>query len=209
MLLGLILYILGQESSCAQQPRESFKASIHHNPHTMTLPSSAPIIVGVGDIKNKSQKLEDAKEPLELMLQAIRKAVDDACLRQDDILPLVDSITVVPPWTWPYPDLPKLIASKLGVDASHLHIGTHGGNQPALLCDEAARRVSSGAARVAIITGGEALASRELTALNVGERSCFANAVDPQSLPARRLARCLRPAGRLQTWEAQASELVI
>ena len=35
-----------------------------------------PIVVGVGDIKNRSQKIEAAIEPMKLMLQAIQAAIN-------------------------------------------------------------------------------------------------------------------------------------
>jgi hypothetical protein len=62
-------------------------------------------------------------------------------------------------WTWPYPDLPGLIAERLGIDPARKHYTDHGGNQPGLLFDEAARRISKGETKVAVLTGGEALAS--------------------------------------------------
>jgi len=45
-------------------------------------------------------------------------------------------------------------------------LSPHGGNQPAKLFDDAARRVSKGECKVAVITGGEALASRTFLPLS-------------------------------------------
>ncbi|KAK1762795.1 thiolase [Phialemonium atrogriseum] len=128
----------------------------------MSSPDRTPIIVGVGDFRNKSLEIRDAIEPAELMITAVRRALEDTELTpslQDELLGLTDSVCVVPPWTWAYPDLPGLLAKRLGVNASHMLLGEHGGNQPALLCDIAARRISSGETKAAIIVGGEALAS--------------------------------------------------
>jgi hypothetical protein len=124
-----------------------------------------PIIVGVGDIKNPSVKVEDAVEPAELMLRAIAAAIEDTKLPAfgaDKLKSSVDSIDVVSSWTWPYPDLPGLLSKRLGVDPNHQHYSAHGGNQPAKLLDEASRRIATGRSKVAIVTGGEALASRRL-----------------------------------------------
>jgi hypothetical protein len=121
-----------------------------------------PIIIGVGDIKNKSSKIEDAIEPLHLMFQAIQAAIKDTGMTgffATELQSSIDSIDVVATWTWPYTDLPSLLASKLGVLPKHKHYTDHGGNQPAKLVDEAARRISLGQSRVAVVTGGEALAS--------------------------------------------------
>lgn len=128
-----------------------------------------PIIVGVGDIKNKSVKLEDALEPLELMLRSTRIAIDDTGIAEHALKELqssIDSIDIVATWTWPYSDLPSLFSEKLGVRPKHKHYTGHGGNQPAKLLDEAARRISSGESKVAVVTGGEALASCELLVPN-------------------------------------------
>jgi hypothetical protein len=121
-----------------------------------------PIVVGVGDIKNRSQKIEDAIEPAELMLRAIQDAIKDTNLSDSAAAKLqasIDSIDVVATWTWPYHDLPGLLAQKLGIDPRHKFYSAHGGNQPAKLFDEAARRISFGQSRCCVVTGGEALAS--------------------------------------------------
>ncbi|KND95327.1 hypothetical protein TOPH_00007 [Tolypocladium ophioglossoides CBS 100239] len=123
---------------------------------------AVPIIVGVGDVRNKSAKVEDAIEPAQLMIRAILHAISDTRLSeasQKALLSKVDTLRVVPTWTWAYKDLPGVISSGLGIKPSHNVLGYHGGNQPALQCDEAARAISAGESTVAILTGGEALAS--------------------------------------------------
>jgi len=126
-------------------------------------PGNTPIIVGVGDIKNPSLRLEDAFEPADLILRAIHAAIKDTRVSNQSSQRLqesIDSIDVVRTWTWEYPDLPGLLSEKLGVQPKHkYYCPTHGGNSPARLLDEAARRISLGESKVAIVTGGEALAS--------------------------------------------------
>ncbi|TVY83907.1 hypothetical protein LSUE1_G001727 [Lachnellula suecica] len=123
---------------------------------------AVPIVVGVGDIKNRSQKIEDAVEPMKLMLQATLVAIKDTGLSEAKAKKLqsaIESVSVVANWTWNYPDLPGLISENLGVNPSYKAISDHGGNSPAKFFDEAARRISAGESRVAVVTGGEALAS--------------------------------------------------
>jgi acetyl-CoA acetyltransferase len=124
--------------------------------------TSIPVVIGVGDIKNRSTRLEDAVEPLELMLQAIAAALKDAGISAEDTQTLqrdIDSISVVANWTWPYPNTPELLVKRLGCLATYLYESEHGGNAPAELFDEACRRIASGQSKVAVVTGGEALAS--------------------------------------------------
>jgi acetyl-CoA acetyltransferase len=123
-----------------------------------------PIIVGVGDVKNKSLKIENAVEPMRLMLEATKLAIKDINLplpATEKLQANVDSISVVATWTWNYDDLPGLIGENLGVKPKYKVLSEHGGNSPAKLFDEAARRISFGDAKVAVVTGGEALASCE------------------------------------------------
>lgn len=122
--------------------------------------SSTPVVIGVGDVDNRSLKLEDAKEPAALILGAIQNALKDSSSdAQQKLQSNIDSISVVRTWTWPYPDLPGLLASRLGVRPCHKEYTEHGGNQPGRIFDEAARRIAEGESKVAVIAGGEALAS--------------------------------------------------
>lgn len=126
-----------------------------------------PVIIGIGEVKNPSKSPEDAIEPLHLMLQAIRQAIDECQLSSSSSSSLTDkieSISVVRTWTWPYSDLPGLLAHHLGANPRHKYYSDHGGHNPAMLLDEAARRVAQGGCKVAIVTGGEAMASGKLSA---------------------------------------------
>ena len=123
-----------------------------------------PIIVGVGDVRTRSQKIEDAIEPMQLMLQATLNALKDINLShsaEKQLQSSIDSVNVVATWTWPYADLPGLLYEKLGIQPLHKTYSEHGGHQPIKLIDEAARDVSLGKSKVAVVTGGEALASCE------------------------------------------------
>jgi hypothetical protein len=121
-----------------------------------------PIIIGVGDIKNRSTHLQDAKEPLTLIHEAILVAIQDAnAPNTSKLQAAIDSIDVVKTWTWPYPDLPGSLAQRLHVHAKHKFYSEHGGDKPGKLFDGAARRIAKGECEVAVVAGGEALASCE------------------------------------------------
>ncbi|KAK6359269.1 hypothetical protein TWF696_000432 [Orbilia brochopaga] len=119
-----------------------------------------PVIIGVADVVNRSTRVEGAIEPVDLMRQAVLNALTDASSASLDALTSsIDSVATVNTWTWPYHDLPGLLSAKLGLKPTYTQVSPHGGNQPALLFDEAARRIAAGQARVAVVAGGEALAS--------------------------------------------------
>lgn len=120
-----------------------------------------PVIIGVGDVVNRSKNVKDAVEPLQLMINAIQYAIQDTGLSASHLAALqseIDSVDVVKTWTWPC-DYPSLIAERLAFKPLHKDYSEHGGNQPARCVDDAARRISLGESKVAIVTGGEALAS--------------------------------------------------
>jgi acetyl-CoA acetyltransferase len=124
--------------------------------------AEVPILVGVGDIINRNLGVHHAAEPAELMLDAITIALQDTGLSPQlvaDLKTNIDSIDGVRTWTWPYPDLPGLLSERLGAKPSHTYCSPHAGNQPAKLVDEAARRIAKGDTKLAVVTGGEALAS--------------------------------------------------
>lgn len=120
-----------------------------------------PIVVGVADVVNRSAELKDAREPADLILEAIRNALDDANASgtSKELSDNIDSISIVRTWTWPYPDLPGLLSSRLGVNSKHKEYTENGGDRPAKLFDQAARRIAKGESKVAVVAGGEALAS--------------------------------------------------
>ena len=121
-----------------------------------------PVIIGVGEIKNASKNLSDAADPATLMHRAISAALSDSFASStSDLQSAIDCINVVATWTWSYPDLPGLLAEKLGVQTTTKHkaLSHHGGNAPAMMLDDAARRIAKGESKVAVVTGGEALAS--------------------------------------------------
>lgn len=125
------------------------------------MPAHTPVIIGVADVKNKTPEHE---EPASLMLKAISQAIDDSRGSEQELRSQIDSIDVVRTWTWSYADLPGLLSQQLGLSTrpKWTRYTENGGNQPAKLVDEAAGRIARGETKVAIVTGGEALASCEL-----------------------------------------------
>ena len=60
-----------------------------------------PVVVGVGDFVNRSKKVEDAIEPLELILKAVRSAIEDTGLSGSAASQLqsqIDSLDIIRTW---------------------------------------------------------------------------------------------------------------
>jgi hypothetical protein len=128
----------------------------------MAVARATPIVIGVGDVVNRSRKVEDAIEPLQLMLQAIKLALNDTSLSGSatkELQAQIDSLDVVGSWTWPYTDLPTILSENLGVSPQRKYYSQIGGHHAGKLFNEAAQRISMRETKVAVLTGGEALAS--------------------------------------------------
>jgi acetyl-CoA C-acetyltransferase len=118
-----------------------------------------PVILGVGQLRNNRERTyEQAREPLDLIVDAVRRAGDDAG-KSDALLSAVDAISIVRVMSWAYDDLAADVAARLGVRPTILFHSDVGGNRPAELLDIAARRISSGETSVEIVCGGESTAS--------------------------------------------------
>lgn len=116
-------------------------------------PDRMPVIVGIGEVKDRPQDRAAGLEPAALMVEALRRAEADAGAA---LLGSLDSLDVVNSVTWPYADLPGWICQALTIAPARRHYGEIGGNTPILFLHEAAARIARGESRVAAVVGGEA-----------------------------------------------------
>ncbi|MCH8008579.1 MAG: acetyl-CoA acetyltransferase, partial [Chloroflexi bacterium] len=98
-----------------------------------------PIIVGAGQLTNRSVDAQTAKEPLELMELASRRAEADA--GGGALLAKVDSVQVVNVLAWPSADPPADLAARLNAQPSETFYTTIGGNTPQSLVNDTAERI--------------------------------------------------------------------
>ena len=117
--------------------------------------SEYPIIVGVGQITNRSVDAQSAKEPLELMNLAASRAETDA--GAGALLANVDSVQVVNVLSWPSADPPADLAARLEARPSETIYTTIGGNTPQSLVNETAERIVRGQVRLALLAGADAV----------------------------------------------------
>ncbi len=119
-----------------------------------------PVIVGVGQYVNRSQELDDAREPLEMMALVARAAEADAGV--EGLLARLDSLQVVNIIGWPYPDAPGLLAQRLGARPAQMVYTGVGGETPQRLINETAQAIAEGRTKIALLAGAEAIASLRL-----------------------------------------------
>ncbi len=119
-----------------------------------------PVIVGVGQLTNHIKSLDDAIAPVEMMRRVSISATEDA--GSGDLLKKVDSLQVVNILSWQYPDAPGLLAEKLGIAPKHQLYSAVGGNSPQWLVNQASEAIVNGGFKLALLVGGEAMASRNM-----------------------------------------------
>ena len=116
-----------------------------------------PVVVGVGQVTQRTADLAEAQEPLALMETAARRAEEDAGV--PGLLARADSVQVVNVFSWPSPDPPGDLAARLGAEARERLYSAAGGNAPQWLVNETADRLARGRVRLALIAGAEAMHS--------------------------------------------------
>jgi acetyl-CoA C-acetyltransferase len=116
-------------------------------------PARIPVIIGIGEVKDRPADPAQGLEPMALMAEALRRAEADA---GSSLLPRLDALAVVNEVSWPYVDLVGLLCERLGIAPRHREYGPVGGETPVRFLHEAAERISRGESAVAAVCGGEA-----------------------------------------------------
>jgi acetyl-CoA C-acetyltransferase len=120
--------------------------------------SRLPVVAGVGQLRaNRERSTAGAREPLELVADALAAAERDAGVR--GLLAAADSVYAVRIASWAYADLASTVAARVGARPRTCIDTVLGGHLPVRLLDEAAARIEAGESDVALVVGGEAQAS--------------------------------------------------
>ncbi|HTI31376.1 MAG TPA: acetyl-CoA acetyltransferase [Sphingomonas sp.] len=114
-------------------------------------PEHVPVIPGVGQINDRNDRLD----PGELMIEALRRAEDDAGAK---LLADADSLSVVAQIAWPeLGDLSPRVALAMDMTGSVRQSKLPHGDTPIRYLNDAADAIQRGESRIALVTGGEAL----------------------------------------------------
>lgn len=126
----------------------------------MTAADPIPVIVGVGYTRHP-EALGATTEPADLIAAAIEAAAADASISPAALV-AVDSLDVLNLLSWKYADPARAVAARIGARPGRALFSDLGGERPTALIDAAARRIQQGDSCVALIAGGETLASRRM-----------------------------------------------
>jgi acetyl-CoA C-acetyltransferase len=130
------------------------------------IPANTPVLVGIGIIGQKLEDWRQAREPVDLMIDAATAAVSDAGAPQ--LAGEIERI-FVPRGLWHYPDPARLVAEALGADSATSVLVEIGVLQQTAL-GEACRLIAEGEHEVTLVVGGEAR-YRHLRAQIAGEEA--------------------------------------
>ncbi len=112
-----------------------------------------PVIVGVGERVDRATCTAEAREPVDLMADALRAAEQDAGA---ELLGRLDSLELVGLASWSYRDPVDLLRRRLGVAPRRRVNAGMGGETPVRLLHEAALSIARGEIQAAAVVGGEA-----------------------------------------------------
>jgi acetyl-CoA C-acetyltransferase len=159
-----------------------------------------PVIVGVGEYTERPASLAQSKEPVALMVEAMRAANNDA---GGNLLGHVETLDLVGLTSWRYRDPVGLLCEKLALSPARKTNASMGGETPIRLLHEAALAIARGEIKVAAIVGGEAASTRAKAGRGGGDDelpwTAPASAEDAVKVPSRSFALS-NVARQLRVW---------
>ena len=126
-----------------------------------------PVLVGSGQVTQKIENFEDAKNPIDLMRDSSVLAINDTEI--EDLADHIDSVATVrfifdsgaglrPPFSI-YSNPPKSLADRLNIKGAKTFYGPTGGNTPQFLLNILAEKISKGECDIALLSGSECFSS--------------------------------------------------
>src|SRR5436190_15820853 len=125
----------------------------------MALDPRTPVLVGGGQVNQRTSEGDPAREPVDLIVEAARRAAEDAGTN-GKLLGAVDAVRVVSLLSWRYRDPGALVAERLGASPKETAVTTPGGNTPQSLVNRTALDIMAGRNDVVVIGGAEAWRTR-------------------------------------------------
>lgn len=113
---------------------------------------ATPVIVGVAQLEQRISDPLTGKQPIDMMVDAVRQAAADAC--NPSLLGDVESVRVIR-GVWGYKQPARYVAEQIGVPGAET-VGTpYGGNMVQSVVNETALEILRGDKSLVVITGAE------------------------------------------------------
>ena len=112
---------------------------------------NTPVLVGIAQLEQRIDNPAEAKEPVELMIDAVKQAAEDAGSSE---LLKATSVRVIR-GIWPYQNPAKAVAEAIGNPGAQTGITPYGGNFVQTTLNQSALDIQNGEHEVIIITGAE------------------------------------------------------
>ncbi|MBK5287152.1 MAG: acetyl-CoA acetyltransferase [Acidimicrobiia bacterium] len=122
----------------------------------MTIDPRTPVIVGVGQVTQRTGDPMTSLEPIDLLADAARSAVADA----GGPGLAFDTVAVVEIMSWRYPDPAALLARRLGIAPRTSVVSSTGGNSPQMMVNRFADAIQRGDVDAVLLGGVECMYSR-------------------------------------------------
>jgi acetyl-CoA C-acetyltransferase len=111
-----------------------------------------PVLVGVGQVLQRTDDLEAAKEPLERMVDAVRAAAEDA--GSAALLARAGAVRVIR-GMWRYGDPGRVVAERIGCPGAKTALTHYGGNYGQTATSLSCLDIQRGDLDVVVLTGAE------------------------------------------------------
>jgi acetyl-CoA C-acetyltransferase len=118
----------------------------------MNRDQAVPVLVGISQLEQRAADPTRAKEPLELMIDAVRAAATDAGPKA--LLEHATSVRVIR-GIWPYKNPARIVAQAVGIPNAETALTPYGGNYVQSTVNQSALDIQSGRHDVIVITGAE------------------------------------------------------
>jgi acetyl-CoA C-acetyltransferase len=119
-----------------------------------------PVLVAGGQVNQRTEKGDPALEPVDLIVEAARRAEASSGASAGRLLTALDSVRVISLLSWRYLDPGALVGQRLGATPRHTAYTSAGGNTPQSLVNRTCLDIAAGKADVVLIGGAEAWRTR-------------------------------------------------
>ena len=107
-----------------------------------------PVLVGISHLEQRFTDFESAKEPVQLMIEAVNAAAEDAGSKA-----LLDAGSVrVIRGIWPYQDPARAVAQAIGSPNAETVLSPYGGNFVQTVLNQSALDIQSGKTGISILS---------------------------------------------------------